>query len=295
MKIQILDLQFLNHQKTVGAFVVKTSEGPVLIETGPHSVRKNLEAELARLQFRPEELRAVLLTHIHFDHAGGAWACADAGTDIYVHPVGAPHLADPQKLTESARRIYKDDMDRLWGEIRPIVTERLHTVADREILRFGDTEFLALHTPGHASHHISWQIGDSILSGDAAGVQIDNGPVVPPCPPPDIDVETWSETLNIFREIKPKSLILTHFGEKTNVSEHLDELETTLYAYADFIRKAWEAGTEIPEITRQFDRFAAAELRKKGLNETETARYQAANPAWMSVAGLLRYWKKKAH
>ncbi len=288
-----LDLNFLGHKDTIASFIYETSEGPVLIETGPYSTFSKLEKAVNEAGFKLKEIKHVFLTHIHFDHAGAAWAMAKQGATVYVHPKGAPHLIAPEKLVESARRIYKDDMDRLWGEIQPIKKESVRIVEHDEVITIGNTSIHAWHTPGHAKHHIAWQIGDQLFSGDVGGVKIEGGPVVPPCPPPDINIEHWKESIALIRKLDLKAMYLTHFGKVENIQEHLDELEKALDAWTRWMRPQFEAGRPVEEITPEFTTFVRKGLIEKGVEGEQLLRYEGANPSWMSVAGLLRYWKKK--
>ena len=149
-----IDLHFLGDEQTIAAFLVITDLGPVLVETGPYSTWDYLEQGIQRLGFDIREIKHVFLTHIHFDHAGAAWALAEHGANIYVHPLGAPHLQSPERLLESARRIYGDQMDTLWGAIRPITAERIRVANHEDTFKLGNTVFKAWHTPGHAVHHM---------------------------------------------------------------------------------------------------------------------------------------------
>lgn len=290
--IHILDLEF-QVKLAIAAFVIETSEGPVLVETGPHSVLPRLESGLADLGYKLSDVKHVLLTHIHFDHAGAAWALAREGAKVYVHPRGYQHLHDPSRLYGSAKRIYGDMMESLWGLMEGIPEEQLVAVSDEQLIEIGDLQFKAWHTPGHASHHIAWQLGDDIFSGDVAGCKINQGPVVPPCPPPDINIEDWVASINVLRAQNPKRLFLTHFGIVEAVEEHLSSLENILHDWANWMKPHYEAGRKAPEVVPEFQAYAAQQLSEAGLSETEVARYEAANPSYMSVAGLMRYWHKK--
>lgn len=291
--IHILDLQFLGLSQAIAAFLVETSEGPVLVETGPHSVSEHLEKEVARCGFKMTDIKHVFITHIHFDHAGGAWALAQQGATIYLHPFGKRHLGEPSKLYASAKRIYQDKMEMLWGKMEAIADENLQTVEHGESITIGDTTFIAHHTPGHAVHHIAWQVGENIFTGDVAGVKIAKGIVVPPCPPPDINIEDWIASINLLRQLDIKALYLTHFNKITNVNEHLDNLEKMLWDWANWMKPHFEEGTDQAEIVPKFMDYTKQQLLKHGLNEMEIEQYEAANPSWMSVAGLMRYWKKR--
>jgi glyoxylase-like metal-dependent hydrolase (beta-lactamase superfamily II) len=291
--IHSIDLNFQGNAQTIGAFLVESSEGPILVETGPHSTLPTLQQGIQNAGFDWREVRHVLLSHIHLDHAGAAWAFAQAGAKIYVHPLGAGHLADPSKLMDSARRIYQAQMDTLWGDMQAIAPENLQTIEDLAEVQIGNLQWKAWHTPGHAIHHIAWQLDETIFTGDIAGVQIGRGPVIAPLPPPDIDLEQWQNSINLLKKINPKSFYLTHFDQVKDIKPHLEALEQNIYTLANWIKEHLQAGESPNEMTPAFDSFCADELRKIGLTEAEITQYQAANPAWMSVAGLARYWKKK--
>jgi glyoxylase-like metal-dependent hydrolase (beta-lactamase superfamily II) len=290
--IHTLDLNFLNVPQAIAAYLIETSAGPILIESGPYSTHDHLQQEIKRVGFAPADIRHVLLTHIHFDHAGAAWAFAEQGATIYVHPAGAPHLAQPEKLWNSAQRIYGNEMDRLWGKMQPIAPQQLHEVAHEEALTFGDTTLTAYHTPGHATHHIAYQLDDLIFTGDVGGVRISGGLVEPPCPPPDINVEDWQASIELLRGLRPSALYLTHFGRVDHPADHCDRLHKQLTNWADWVRAKMKAGQSAEETVPQFTEYVANQLRAQGASEEQIKQYEAANPSWMSVAGLMRYWKK---
>lgn len=294
MTIHPLDLRFLGIDHAIAAYLVPTSEGPVLVEAGPHSTFGALEKEVNRVGYELKDIRHVLLSHIHFDHAGAAWALAALGAKVYVHPFGYQHILNPEKLYQSAKRIYGDEMERLWGEMHPIPAELLHQPAHGETLTVGDTSFTAWHTPGHAKHHIAWQMGDVVFTGDVAGVAIQGGPAVAPCPPPDIDVSAWKASLALLRGLQPARLYLTHFGAIDQPLAHLGQLETMLDQWAEWMYPHWQSGRAANEITPEFQEFTKNQLRELGVKYGDLARYEAANPSFMSVAGLLRYWTLKS-
>lgn len=292
--IQTLDLQFLGKPDTIASFLVETLDGPVLFETGPYSTYESLKKELAKKGFLPGDIKHVFLTHIHFDHAGAAWALAREGATVYVHPFGKKHLEDPEKLWNSAKIIYQDKMEYLWGKIEGIPEERLHAVENGENFHIGGVQIIGWHTPGHAVHHIAWQLGDNLICGDVAGVRISDGIVVPPCPPPDINIEDWKESIDLIRTLNVGTLYLTHYGAYTDVEKHLDELETRLDARATWMKPYYEQGTDPKEITPLFEEYVKKELKDSGItSKNALEQYENANPSWMSVAGLLRYWRKK--
>ena len=289
-----IDLHFQGLESTIASFLIESSDGPILIETGPYSTFPSLEGGLALRGYKISDVKHVLLSHIHFDHAGAAWAFAEAGATIYLHPFGVHHMHDPTKLVASATMIYGDKMDTLWGQMKGIEQEQLKAMKPNEKLKIGDQQFVALHTPGHAKHHIAWQWGETIFAGDLAGVKINNGPVVPPCPPPDINLEDWNNSIDLVLSKKPSSLVLTHFGVEKDPSSHMREMKEILNNWAFWMKTKWESGYSNDEITPQFMEYTANQMRQKGVSEIGIQQYEAANPSWMSVAGLVRYWKKQA-
>jgi len=291
--IHTIDLNFQGLPKAIASFLVPTEEGPVLIETGPHSTLPYLREGVSRLGYDLSEIKNVLISHIHLDHAGAAWYLASQGAKVFVHSMGYRHLKDPERLMASAERIYGDKMDQLWGSMEAISSEQLMEVVDDQPIEIGDRVFKPWYTPGHAIHHLAWQMGETLFTGDVAGVKIGNGPVMPPCPPPDINIENWIQSIDLIREMKLKKLFLTHFGVIDNISAHLDELQERLLAWSQWIKPYWEAQTPASVVTAPFQQFVASELRQSGLSDVDIAIYEAANPSWMSVYGLLRYWEKR--
>lgn len=291
--LQIIDLKFKGLDHAIASYLIPSSEGPILIESGPHSTFPVLKKRIEELGYRISDIKHVFLTHIHLDHAGAAWAFAEQGAQIYVHPFGAKHLAEPGVLMSSARQIYQDQMDTLWGEMNPIHSKQITEVANDQVIQIGNLEIKSLHTPGHAKHHIAWHIADSIFTGDVAGVKIGNGPVQPPCPPPDIYIEDWLASIDKLRDAKAKTLYLTHFDAVQNINEHLTQLTHMLSSWSEFVYDNWKEGLTNEEIVPLFQTFTMNQLKNAGLDKVEIDQYEAANPSWMSVAGLVRYWKKK--
>ncbi len=295
MEVRTIDLNFLGIKEAIASYIVVTEEGLLMVESGPHSTYAFLEQKLQKLGYSIKDVKKVLLTHIHLDHAGAAWALAEQGAEVYVHPFGYKHLADPSKLMASAARIYKDDMDRLWGKMKAIPEDILHAVDDGETVRFGGKSFKAHFTPGHAVHHIAWQVDNVLFTGDVAGVKIGkDGMVVPPCPPPDINVEDWRSSIEKVKGLDVDTLYLTHFGKVENKVEHLNHLEETLLSWADWMKPKFENSEEVSAIIPEFKAFVNQQLLDFGVAEQDLNKYEAANPSFMSVTGLLRYWKKKA-
>jgi len=292
--IHTIDLDFQSVPEAIAVFLIETAEGPVLVESGPHSTFPQLTVEINKLGYEVKDIKHVFLTHIHFDHAGAAWAFAEQGAKVYVHPRGYKHMHDPSKLVSSAKRIYQDMMDALWGTLNPIDESNLIEVEDRQIISLNDDKFTAHFTPGHAVHHIAWQLNDKTLfCGDVAGVKIKSGLVVPPCPPPDINIEAWLKSTRLIKTKRFSKLYLTHFGEVQNPKEHLVELEGRLKNYKLWMQHQLENNNTHGVIQKNFESFIAAQMKAHDVKGTKLKQYELANPAWMSVVGLELYWAKK--
>lgn len=293
MTIHTIDLGFRGVNEAIGSFLVESNGTLMLFETGPYSTFSNLKQKVTALGYELEAIKDVFITHIHLDHAGAAWALAELGATIYLHPVGYPHMNDPSRLMSSAKRIYQDEMETLWGDMKAIPSEKLKVLEHGESIQVGELSVRAHHTPGHAVHHIAWQLGDILFAGDVAGVKIGKGIVVPPCPPPDINIEDWIDSINLIRQLDLSRIYLTHFGPIDNIEEHLNELEKILWDWANWIKPYYDAQVSKDEIIPKFQNYVAQQLMDGGINDAGLEQYEKANPSWMSVAGLLRYWKKK--
>lgn len=258
--------------------------GDVLVDPGPESSVDTLLAALGDV--RP---RALLLTHIHLDHAGATGALVERwpGLDVYVHERGAPHVIDPSKLLSSAGRLYgEDNMKALWGEVLPVPAERVHVLQGGETIPVAGG-FRVAYTPGHASHHVCYLHEDSgrAFVGDMAGVRIPPSDVtIAPTPPPDIDVEAWDASLDLIAAWKPTSLGLTHFGGVDEVEEQLEATRASLHEFAELTRSAG------PETVGAAVRARVATTGDRLLQDA----YAAAVPAEHIHQGLERYWRKRA-
>jgi glyoxylase-like metal-dependent hydrolase (beta-lactamase superfamily II) len=291
--VHCLDLKFQGQPQAVAAYMLEHSGGVVLVESGPGSTVPALEAALAAHGYGIRHITHVLLTHIHLDHAGASGYLARQGAQIFVHPVGAPHLLNPEKLIASATRIYGDLMDSLWGEILPVLPEKLTILQDHEEVVVGDLHFTALNTPGHAEHHYAYQFEDLCLSGDVGAVRIPGYSYLRvPMPPPEFHLEKWRESLARLQSVGFKRIALTHFGIFDDVDWHL---KATLKALDDV--EAWllaemPADPPLDVLKQRFVAAMDAQSRALGLSDDAIEAYRLANPLSMSVDGLVRYWKK---
>jgi glyoxylase-like metal-dependent hydrolase (beta-lactamase superfamily II) len=273
---RVIDVMHLGRRHVIGAWVV----GDVVIDPGPTSC---VEALLAGLG--GERPRALLLTHIHLDHAGASGSLTERWPDleVYVHERGARHMVSPDRLIESARQLYGDDMDRLWGGMVAVPEANLRVLQGGERL-FGGA-FEVAYTPGHASHHVSYLNAGTAFVGDVGGVRIAGSPLtVPPSPPPDINVEKWHASIELIAAWRPRRLVMTHFGAAEDVSDQLSELSGRL--------DEWAARARDQDL-ETFVEGVRAEVAARVDPETAAAYEQAAPPEQL-YAGLERYWRKRA-
>jgi glyoxylase-like metal-dependent hydrolase (beta-lactamase superfamily II) len=291
MKIHIIDHNFFK-DRVIASYLIENSGEPVLIETGPDTTFHKLEKSINGLGYSIKDIRNVFVTHIHLDHSGAAWRFAEAGAKIHVHPFGATHLADPEKLVASAKRIYNDQMETLWGDIRPIARENINAIGDREKIKIGHVSIEAVETPGHASHHHSYLADGLLFTGDVAGICIGNGPVLPPTPPPDINVELWQESIRKMMSLKPQAMYLTHFGKSDDVESRLKELENRLLEVTEWTGERLKEGKTEEEMIIGMESMFREILEKSGADTQLIEAYELADPFWMNVGGLVRYWKK---
>ncbi len=297
--LQTLDLHFQDQPRTIASYLLPYDDGAALVETGPASTASMLQAQLADHGLTPNDVSEVLLTHIHLDHAGAAgWLAAEHGATVYVHPKGASHLADPERLLRSAERIYGDDMNRLWGETRPVPEDQLAVLEDGDTLSLGDRTVTALDTPGHASHHHSYAIGNVLFTGDVGGVRIPGETYVElPLAPPEIRLDLWRESLVRLRtavqEHDITHLAPTHFGIFDDVTPHLDRLAAAIDAADDWTQQILPERTDDSEpLQETVSDWMWEQATANGVDDTTWELYELANPSWMAALGLRRYWEK---
>lgn len=291
MIIHTIDLNFYTAE-TIAAYLIETDSELALIETGPDSVYKNLVEGLKSLGFSVGDIQKVLVTHVHLDHAGAAWRFAENGATIYVHYNGAKHLSDPSKLLSSAAKIYKEQMDELWGTVNAIPEAKLHSTFDGEEISVGDTKIIAVDTQGHASHHNTYFVEGSAFTGDVGGVRIKNGPVLPPTPAPDINVELWLRSIEKIRNLNPSAIYPTHFGKSVDIIKYLDELKVRLLDWTEWIGDRLCEGKDETRIVSEFEGYVTRRLEEAGVRTETINAYKNAIPFWMNVPGLIRYWQK---
>ncbi len=292
-----IDLNFLGRPQVIATAAIPVDGGVVLIDPGPTSCRVALERGLASHGYQMADIRALLLTHIHFDHAGAAGTLAHAhpGLPVYVHEIGARHLASPEKLVSSATRLYGAEMDRLWGEFRAVPPEALRPLGGGETLAIAGRRFEVRYTPGHAVHHVSYrdEADGTVYVGDAAGISVRPGYVLPATPPPDIDLEQWALTLDTLEAWRPARLFLTHFGEVSDPVGHLAAYRKALARAAEASRRTLEADGDDASRCAGWVAWMRQDARAV-LSEDEAQTVEAAAPFEQLWQGLARYWRKRA-
>jgi glyoxylase-like metal-dependent hydrolase (beta-lactamase superfamily II) len=276
-----IDLHHQGAERVIGVYLLETNDGLALNDCGPSTCIPALNERLAERGLALPDVRHLLLSHIHLDHAGAAGSLVKEhpGLQIHVSEIGAPHLVDPSRLEQSARRLYGDEFDKLWGELAPVPEANVHVVGD---------EVLGLEcfpSPGHASHHVCYHHEDGTLyAGDAAGVRImPDRHILPVAPPPDIDLEAWERTIDEMERRAPTRLALIHYGIVEQPRDHLRRLRRQLRVWAQRVRQGMSQ--------EEFIEAARADLEEE---IGDAPYYERAAPLWQSYLGLKRYWDKLA-
>lgn len=293
MRIETIDLEFLGTPRVIASFLVHGPGGPVLVETGPGSTLPTLLAALERRGVRAADVRDVLVTHIHLDHAGAAGWWARQGARVWVHPVGAPHLVDPSRLLASAERIYGNRMDELWGEVVPAPAERVMAVEDGATLEVGGLRITAIATPGHAWHHHVYRLGDAAIAGDTTGIMLPGSRWIDlPAPPPEFDLAAWKTSLKRLRGLGLRTLYRTHFGASADVENELRRFEEVLERGVAWVREMLAGGLEREAMIEEFGARMRSWAARTGTGESSPRDYELANPREMAVDGIARYLRK---
>ncbi len=291
--IHTIDLKFLGVSGTIGAYLIKHSNGCMLIETGPSTTIPNLVAGIKEIGFEVADITDVFLTHIHLDHAGAAGWLAQQGAKINVHENGAPHLSNPQKLLESARRIYGEKMDQLWGEFLPVQEDRLSIMRNDDVVKIGGVNIRSIDVPGHANHHLAYLIGDACFSGDIGGIRLNNLHFIRlPLPPPDFHLEKWRDSIQRLRQIQPVRIIPTHFGVYADAGWQLQAVLDGLDQTEAWMELNLLDDPPLEVLRKRFIEFEYQRALKYGIDSATVDAQQIVNPSFMSADGILRYWNK---
>jgi len=291
-----IDLNFRGSPRVIATAVMQGADGVTLIDPGPTSCLSALESGLRDRGLTLRDVRSILLTHIHLDHAGACGTIVERvpGVRVFVHERGATHMIDPAKLLASATRLYGDRMDTLWGAFQPVPAANVTALKGGERLELAGKAINVAYTPGHAKHHVSYldEHSGTAYVGDTAGVQVSGNFLIAPTPPPDIDIEAWQQSLDTIDAWQPVSLFLTHFGPVSPARAHLARFRSTVATAAETARRMIDAGGTDEELAKKFAERMRLDARQ-ALPEHEARAAELAAPFDQLWQGLARYWQKK--
>ena len=296
--IRILDNHWMGHARSIAAALLESEGHRAIVDPGPGSTLETLRKQLQARGLSVGDLDALLLTHIHLDHAGasGALVRENPLLAVYVHKNGAPHMADPSKLLASAQRLWPNELQQLFGEMLPVPAENLRILEGGETLTLGSGKLEVVYTPGHASHHVSYFDHDESVAfvGDTTGVRIEgHSYVMPATPPPDIDLEIWEHSFTAILERKPARLFLTHFGFSENPAEHVLLFRERLHKWAAMAQESIRSASNEPAAMASFMAATRAEITEH-LPAEKVEHYVFNAGLNLSFLGLARYLRKRA-
>lgn len=295
MDYHIIDLAFQGKAGAIAAFLVSGGEGHILIECGPESTFEALEAGLEGHGVKPSGLKGVFVTHIHLDHAGAAGKLAAQGVPVFVHPKGARHLVDPERLVESAKMVYGESFEPLWGGMTPAAAELVRPVEDGEKVEIAGLTVEALETPGHAFHHHSFAIDNICFAGDAAGAAIGtSGFISVTSAPPQFHLEHTLASIDKLTERHFATLCLTHFGPVENPGGYLASYREAVELNAEFVRMRLEEKIEPEALQVAFEAFNLEQAYRFSMPPADWATLQSINGTGMCADGIRLYWEKQS-
>jgi len=298
-----VDLRHQGRPRAIGTGVLELDDGIALVDPGPTACLGELRARLETLDHALPDVRAILLTHIHLDHATAAGAIIREAPHaiVCVHPRGAEHMVDPTRLLASARRLYGDAMDALWGEFVPVPAAAVRRVDEGDQVTLGRRSLTVAYTPGHAKHHVAYfeESAGTAWVGDVGGIRIPPGVTVPVTPPPDIDLAAWNDSMDRVLAWRPHRIVPTHFGPSEDPGRHFEELRAGLARWAEVVRESLRGdaghGPDPARDASRAKRFAdwlEEDLRSRMPPEHVDA-YTGAFGFEDSWWGLARYWRKR--
>jgi len=296
--ISILDTNWVGRPRSIAAALLESDGHRAIIDPGPESTLGTLRERLHARGLSVAQLDAILLTHIHLDHAGASGSLVRENPQIvvYVHDLGAPHMIDPSRLLASAQRLWPDTLQQLFGDTLPVPKENLRILQGGEKLALGTRKVEVEYTPGHASHHVSYFDASEGIAfvGDTTGIRIDNGPyILPATPPPDISLEIWDNSFATILARRPSRLFLTHFGFAGNPAEHIEEFRRRLHHWAQLAADVLRSAASEAEAKKAFVARAQGEMQEQlGLEEADHHAFTAGLD--LSFLGLARYLRKRA-
>lgn len=297
-KITTLDDNWMGRPKSIGTALLESDGHRAIVDPGPGSTLDTLKKQLRVHGASVSNLDAILLTHIHLDHAGatGALVRENPNLAIYVHRLGAPHMIDPSKLLASAARLWPDNLHQLFGEAVPVPAENLRILEGGETIPLGSRKIEVAYTPGHASHHVSYfeDAEGVVFVGDTTGIKIEgHSYVMPATPPPDIDLKIWDGSFAAILERKPKRLFLTHFGFSDDPATHIAQFRERLHRWMEMTEKILQSAPSDEAAMESFMAKARAEIGEH-LPPQDVEQYAATAGLNLSFLGLARHARKRA-
>jgi len=294
----VLDLNWMGRPHSIGAVLLESDGHNAILDPGPASTLEALRAQLQLRGLSVADLDAILLTHIHLDHAGasGTLLGENPNLRVFVHSNGAAHLADPSKLLASAGRLWGDDLQRLFGETLAVPQENIQILDGEETVSVGTRKIEVIYTPGHASHHVTYfdeQEGVA-FAGDTAGIRIANGPyIMPATPPPDIDLAVWEQSFAAILDRQPSKLFVTHFGYAGNPAKHIADFRERLHLWAEITERAMQSSSDIAVALQFFLEQTQTEMREY-LSEADAEQHAFTAGLPLSFLGLARHIRKRS-
>tara|TARA_B100000925_G_scaffold65207_1_gene44237 strand:+ start:5626 stop:6525 length:900 start_codon:yes stop_codon:yes gene_type:complete len=294
MEIHTIDLEFEGMHQAIAAFLVESGETRILIETGPESTREILLGKLTALGCSPTELDAVFVTHIHLDHAGAAGWFAKQGIPLYLHPNAERHIVDPTRLIESARMVYGDQFENLWGGMTPAPEESVHAIPTGSIQTVGELSIEALETPGHAFHHYAYALGNTCFAGDAAGASIRGTDFISvTSAPPQFHLTHTLNSIDLLKGRDFDEIYLTHFGSVTSPEQHLSDYRKAVELNAEFIRQRLEERMDPESLKIAYQAFCMEQAFRVETERETWKVLQSVNSTDMCAEGIRLFWAKQ--
>jgi glyoxylase-like metal-dependent hydrolase (beta-lactamase superfamily II) len=293
-----IDTHWTGRPHSIAAVLLESNGHRAVIDPGPQSTLATLREGLRSQGVSVADLDALVLTHIHLDHAGatGSLVRENPRLAVYVHKNGASHLADPSKLLASAARLWGDELPRLFGETLAVPSENLRILEGGETLTFGGRSLGVVYTPGHAAHHVSYfdDVSGVAFIGDTGGIRIENGPyILPATPPPDINLDLWDASCAAILARRPARLFVTHYGYSDDPAAHLAEFRERLHHWAGAAEEVLRAATDESAAMDAFVTRCRAEMERQ-LGAAAAEHYAFTAGLNLSFLGLVRYLRKRA-
>ncbi len=291
--IYTLDLRFQDTPGIIAAFLIELGRDLALVEAGPASTLPVLLEQIKSHGFDPAQIKHVFVTHVHLDHAGAAGWWAQPGATVYVHPRGMQHLIAPEKLIASARRVYADKFDSLWGEMLPAPVGKVVALADGETVKIGKMRISALDTPGHARHHLAYVCEGACFTGDVAGVRLQGSDYLSvAAAPPQFDPVAYLDSITRLHDANFNKLYLTHFGEVTDVSSHLTHYARRVGVVTDAVKRLMEHGLREDELRAAYTRLEHDSAANSGVTDANWQQYELANSSPICADGIALFHDK---